>query len=408
MRRLLRNARDDLAAFIEQERDLLLLVDCSDDDVPILLGLLREIEQQDDDALYLLFADELESVEAFVELTVERLRAEHCVTDAAMQQEGEPPLPPMPEGLLDDSRDPLQRLREAVGFARALIGDDPGPVVWAMLPQRIDDRQAHSRVLASLAPRGGQPPLGGLRLILRGDALTAAGLLDAPRTRLLRFDLGPAALAESLDQEAGDESLPMDQRMQALLQLAVLDYAHRRYEGAVEKYHLLLGHYQSTGDLAMQAFVINGLGEIHNREGDLEQAEHWFECAVPPASESGNAVVLYTVVNNLADVSFAKRQFARAEQLYDSADQLCGLRLDPEGKARALERRGLSQREQRAYDRAQESWRAAAELCRSVGMDELLRVNLGHLEQLHHELGQRRQLAEVQAELERIGEEEHG
>ena len=97
MRKLLQRTRQDLGGFIQQDLDLLLLVSCSDNDVPIVLGLLREIEQEDDDNLYLLFADEFESIEQFAELTIERLRAEHCTTEEALRQEGGDPIPPMPE-----------------------------------------------------------------------------------------------------------------------------------------------------------------------------------------------------------------------------------------------------------------------------------------------------------------------
>jgi len=400
MRKLLESTRADLTAFIAQERDLLLLAGCGDDDVPILLGLLREIEQNDDDNLYLLFADPFESLERFVELTVERLRAEHCLTDAGLE-EGDAPLPPIPEELLDDSGPPLERLHGAVAFVRELLCADPGAVVWVMLPQRIDDQAGYDRLLASFVPRAGRAPAGGLRLILRGG-------LPAPahRTRRYPVDLGPAALEDSLEQEVEDEALPTEQRMQALLQLALLDSAHQRDQGAVAKYNFLLGHYQDTGDTAMQAFVLNGLGEIYRREGKLEQAEQWFECAVPPAAESGNAIVLRMVVSNLAGVAYAQQRYARAEELYDGVDQLSAQLLDPEGKARALEQRGLSQRGQRAYDRAVESWESAAQLSRAVGMVEPLRANLGHLEQLFGELGQHRRRAAARAELDAMAREE--
>jgi tetratricopeptide (TPR) repeat protein len=194
--------------------------------------------------------------------------------------------------------------------------------------------------------------------------------------------------------------------MHAVLQLALLDFAFERYPAAIEKHNLLLGHYQSTQDLGMQAFVVSGLGDIYRRTGDLERAAHWYECAVPLAAESGNAVVFQMVVANLAELAFAREDWQRAALLYGSAGELAAHQLDAEGRARALERRGLSQERQGVLDGAVESWTAAAGMCRAIGLKDLARDNLAHLERLYERLGARRPLAEVRARLAELETEE--
>jgi tetratricopeptide (TPR) repeat protein len=267
-----------------------------------------------------------------------------------------------------------------------------------MAPVAIHDRSGYLGLLSTLVNANAPA---GTRLILRDEADTpvvAPHLIGAPLTRSLPLDLGPEAMERSLEQEMEDEGLPLEQRMQSVLSLAFLDYAHKRYPQALEKYNFLLGHYQGVDNKAMQALVLCGMGDIYHREAQLDQARQWYETAVPPAAQGDSPMIFFSVVNNLGDVAYEQGRYVDAEQLYDSAEQLATHLGDPEGKARMLERRGLSQEQQRRAADAVRSFEDAAQLCRGVGLDPQLRDNLGHLERIYADRGMGQRLEAVQAE----------
>jgi len=208
----------------------------------------------------------------------------------------------------------------------------------------------------------------------------------------------PQDMQAALRDGAADEGAPVEERMQALLSLAVLDYAHNRAADAVARFNHLLGYYQHTGNTVMQAFVLNGLGDVARRQGDADGARHWYECAVPPAIEGGDPIVLSGVVRNLGEAAYQRRQYAEAEQYFDHLHRLTAVTLDADGKARALEWRGLSQEKQGDPTRAAESWETAAEFCRKSWAPGL-RPNLEHLARVYQQQRRGDRLAAVQAEL---------
>ena len=386
MRRLFEKAQQELEAFLEQRDDFLLLAAASADDVGFVLQTLREIEQVAGTDVYLLFSDNFVQPGPFVAVAMERLRDEHRTVCQALAEEGRDPLPPLPPALFDQSRPAADRLIDGISFARSLVPAGGGHrLVWAMCPLEVADWGAYLKLVSALVPAGGiRPWMRGVRLIFRYQAVAgqlAPDLAKAPRVRVAEMNLGPGDMEAAIRGEVDDEQLPVEERMQALVSLAVLDYAHGRVADAVAKFNHLLGHYQQTGNQRMQAFVLNGLGDVaQHRQNDVEQALHWYECAVPPAAEAQDPVILSSVVRNLGDVSFQRGRYAEAEQYFTHLDRLTAVTFDADAKARALEYRGLSQEKQGAADPAVESWETAAAFCRETWRPRL-RSNLEHLAQ---------------------------
>ena len=464
MRGLLQAAQTGLRRFIQQRDDLLCLVRCGDDDVAVALKLLRDLEAAGDADVFLLFADEYDDARTFVSRTMVRLRDEHAEASGAAVEQGGAPLPALPDALFDEAIAPAQRVQQAMIFARGLLppgGDNH--LIWAMIPQKVGDQEEYARCVAAMGPRhGSQPWMEGLRSGVRApvdDSLPDG----APRTRSVEVDFSPEAIAASMEQDAADQSLAVDERMQALLSLALLDFAHARYETAGERLDTLLSHYQQTDDPGMQATVLNCMGDIHHRQDQLNRAQHHYECAVPlaaraaappeqnhgtdgeatnnvarglvprdgaeapasdeeriPTQEEAEAealaeaeaarqaasmdapVVFFTVVRNLGEVAFKRGRFAMAEECFENADKLAACLLDPDAKARALLWRGLSQERQGKQEPAIASWEDAATLCRSVELDYLLVEALGHLSRVYPDLGRDAEAAAARAELEAL------
>ncbi len=407
MRRILEGIRKNLEEFIEQRDDLLMLVSCTDDDAAIALKAVRDVEQANGTDVFLLFADEFTTPEAFASVTVASFREQRTLASDWLAERGREPLPSLPEKLANENLPPVERLARALVFARSLVPKNRGNrLVWGMFPQRIADRRAYLDLVSAFAPsRGLKPWMPGVRMIFRDQQDTATfmpGLARTPRVRVRALDVSQAAIQAALSEEVADEGLPQEQRMQALLSSALLDYAHGRAEAALKALWVLLGYYQETDNAAMQGLVLNTIGDVYHRAGALDQAQHWYECAVPPAARSKVPVILRTVAGNLGTVAFKKGQFGLAEQLYDSVDQLAGYGLDPEGKAQALEWRGLSQERQQAHARAIESWEAAATISRTIGLPGFLHANLSHLVRAYEAVGRSDRLTAVRAELRQV------
>jgi tetratricopeptide (TPR) repeat protein len=65
--------------------------------------------------------------------------------------------------------------------------------------------------------------------------------------------------------------------MQALLQLAALDYSYKRYPAALEKYALLHAWYAEQGLKELQALCLQGTGDVLRAVGKLEQAKERYQ-----------------------------------------------------------------------------------------------------------------------------------
>jgi uncharacterized protein HemY len=137
----------------------------------------------------------------------------------------------------------------------------------------------------------------------------------------------------------------------------------------------------------------------------VKKAEHWYECAVVPATDAKDAVVLAAVTKNLGELAFEQQRYEEAEQYFDGLDQLAAHMLQPETKATALEWRGLSLEQMGRPHEAAEVWESAATLCRNIGMPQLLRINLEHLERIYQRTNRPGYLRDVQEELASLPEE---
>jgi tetratricopeptide (TPR) repeat protein len=405
MRSLVERLQRDVKEFVEQRDDFVLLIECSEADWGSALAILRDAEQALGSDVFLMFADEFVQPGPFVDQAIERLEEEFRKANEALSGEKREPFPELPKALRDRSRPPADRLRDAICFPRSLVPRDGGHrLVWAMCPERIKDLPAYRGLVGALAPtKGLQSWMTGIRLIFRDEPVEASDPWSRlPGVRRARFDMGPAAIEKSLQEDVENESQPEEQRIQSLLSLALLDSAHGRFREAKEKLAYLLGYFQKTKDAAMEAFVLNAVGDIHRRTGDLASALEWYERATVPAAEAKQPIILATIVKNLGDLAFEQRQYGQAEQYYDNLDKLSAHLLDPEGKVRALERRGLCQEKLGSIGRAVESWEGAATLCRSIGLPPFLKSILEHLERGCRQLRAEAKLRAVQAELKEL------
>jgi tetratricopeptide (TPR) repeat protein len=407
MRTLIDRIQASIAHFVEQRDDLVMIMACSDNDAPLVLKIVQDVEKASGSDVFLLFADDFVATGPYVAVAIERLRQQHKLVNEWLTAQGRDLFPPLPEPLDSAQFSPIQRLGQAMMYARSLLPHDGDHrLIWAMLPPTIHDRQAYLDLVSAFAAwRGVRPGMQGLRIIFRDETDTAGfmpALARAPRVRITSVDMGPAAIQSALQEEANDATLPQERRMAALLQQALLDSAHGRTQQALAQFRVLLGYYQHTQTAALQALVLNAIGDIFHRTNDCTNACYWYECAVPLAVKSESPVLLHTAVSNLADIAFKCAAYGLAEQLYDAADQLAGKMLYAEGMVHARERCGLSREYQHAYERAVQSWEAAANVSRTTGLLPQLKANLQHLARSYQRLGMVDKRAAVEAELRQL------
>ena len=406
MRALFENAKNQYVEFVEQRDELFLFLSCSDNDAPVSLKLLQDVEQANGTDVFLLFADDFVRPAPYVSVLVERLRQEHGLAQEFAKENGKPALAPFPAELSDESMVPPERLWRALKFARNLLPKEGGHrLVVGLFPQGIQSPREFVELLWKFLPwRGVERWMSGLRLVVRDPAIRQLAPQSATvsRVRFRAFDFGPEAVQRGLEEDTSNEELPEADRMQALLLSASMDFAFHRQQEAVPKYQALLGYYQKTGDLPMQAFILNSFGDFYSRAGDVAKAQHWYECALVPAADSQDVRMLSVVGKNLGEMAYRSGRFPEAEAYFDGCDKLAAQAMDVESKIRALEWKGLSQERQGALQQAAATWNDGALLARNIGLPGFLRQLLGHMGRVYQVLGVPQHLAAVQLELQTL------
>jgi tetratricopeptide (TPR) repeat protein len=388
--------------FLRQRDMLILLIPCSDNDAPLVLKALRDLDRETGTDVFLLFADAFQNSPDYLNRMANQLEREHTETNAATG-DGMEKLSPLPMGFLDQTSPPMSRLTAAFAYSRSLVDPQLGQHhVWGMIPLQIGNAEAYLKLLSELPPNPEiRPWMRGARLIARVPAdfqLAWSPLAYARRVQVECFSIPPDAQEEELQSTAGDPKVPLGDRMRAEVQLGYLDYAHSRFDQGSQRFLKALAFFQWAEIPAMEGLVICGLGDIARRQGNWPEAQHWYACAVTPAAKAGNPILLATIVQNLAVVAFQEGRFADAEQRYSELVTLKRGMIDEVGLAEALEWQGLSQEKQWAYDRAVVAWEESALIAKAFEMKDRLPPLLVHLKRGYRALNMREELETFDAE----------
>jgi tetratricopeptide (TPR) repeat protein len=410
MRKLYEQLKAALEQFVNQRDCLLLLVPCGDNDLPLLLKALRDTDRESASDLFLLFGHTFASQEDFVSNVAAHLQDEHQITnESAASEESE--LPPLPEDLLEASKEPAERLETGLWYGRSLIDQSLGQhAVWGFCPASITDPISWYSLLARLLPKEQILPwMRGTRIVARvpaGFQLEFSPFANARYVQVQPFSIPSNVHEEELLATAADANTPDDERSQAEVQLAVMDYSYGRFDIANQRYLKALAYYQWAEVSAMEGFVICGLGDVARAQGNWHDAQHWYECAIVPAAKAGNPMLLANIVQNLAVAAYVEGRFDEAEERYSELVTLKRAMIDEVGLVEALEWQGLSQENQQAYDRAIQCWEEAALICRSFDINDREPGMLAHLRRGYEALGMREELETFDAEWAIQGETE--
>jgi tetratricopeptide (TPR) repeat protein len=396
MRKIFQQLVDIIRQFIRQRTNLLLLIPCQDSDTALLLAAIRDLDRQSATDLFLLFADDFQSADSFVSSMAARLREEHELTNQSTAPDVAK-LPPLPSELFAASEPPSKRLEAGLGYARSLIDQSRGQhFLWGMGPAKIEAPQRYLELLASLTPDPEiRPFMRGARIVARVPVdfqLEGSPLAKARRIEVQSFTIPPNAQEEELLAAANDARVPLADRMQSEVQLGYLDAAHGRFAQAESRFSKALAFFQWAELPMLQGLVISGLGDIARRQGNLQKAQDFYCCVLAANGTGISPILLSTVLQSLAAIAFQEKRYQDAEERYAELVTLKRSMLDEKGLTDALEWRGISQAEQRAYDQAVESFEEGALICKAFALWDrlpqlLARLRHGYVElQMHSKL----------------------
>ncbi|MGK3988992.1 hypothetical protein WME99_38465 [Sorangium sp. So ce136] len=377
MWRKLDELKATLDEFVDQREHLLLVVSCAD---PEMSYVLKTLEGMDDTApsdIFLVFGETFTDAAQYASAIMKNLRVQMEIARAPRAAQGEGPFPPLPAVCDDVAAAPGARLRAAIDHVSSLVPAQGGHrVIWGFLPLQIADQEGYARLVGEFVPaRGPEPWMRGLRVIARDDR--AAPFLfpplrksKAPGVLLYELDMSPAALNDALVKEAGDRSLPVADRMQALLQLAGLDYAYRRYPQALEKYGALYRYYAAHDAPVMQAVTLLGVGDVLRQMGDVKEARVKYHQGLALVMSTQALPVLLNLTYAIGDTSLELKDYRDAEGFFGLAGQVAGKLMNPFVKADALEKQGIARYRTGDATGAVLVWKEAAALSKTFAYHE--------------------------------------
>ena len=403
MQAKIKELQQALEGFVQQSRRSLLVVSLEETELVYVLKLLETMDRQDAANVYGLFPQAVSTgSSAYV---AEVLTSHHQQLDAANTarvSEGNPSWPPIPDVCTDQRFSATQRLRSAILYARSLVPNNPdNRLVFCLLPQKIASAQVWFDAVSSLLPAPNaapDPAWAGVLLILRDDKKNPTLIPQLrrqknPHVLVYEPDLSPEALMDSMAREALDPTLGEGERMQVLSQLAALDYSFDRLDEAAAKYGVLYEYYSRYKAPAMQALVLQGVGDILRKTGNIPLARDRYAQGLTHALETQSLPLLLSLSYNVGDTNLELKNWGDADGHLDVAQNIAGKMLNPQLQADAMEKMGIARMGQQRYAEAATIWNEAAEICRGCNHRDRLCSILERLTALY---ASGRKLAEQQ------------
>ena len=409
-----------LRGFIQQDENGLLVVESNDATNGLLIKMLDTIDQETSDVVWS-FADDFANGSTYVDAIAYRIYVRRELANKALAKEGHPPWPELPREAADRSMPAVSRMRALMIYTRALISDlEAMHLVWGLFPGSIADPAAWRAFVLALMVHEFPAWFHHMRVLVRDDMARPA--LHDVRNVMHAADwyaprLGPDDIRKAVEDEAANKSLSLNERIQALLTLAGLDYAHARLSGALEKYRVASRFYSRTSQPALQALALNGMGEVYARAGDPESARKHFESALTPAlyrlgqeNEPGRidaAPVLLNISLNLGNLYLTQRRWSEAGSYYQGARDMAHAMCNVYVKIQCIENIGSCHYELGQYPEAAKAWDEGTALARAVQAEEHLRALLEKQRAAYDRLGATARRDAADAELRNLGRAEN-
>jgi len=409
MRQKFEDLRVNLDEFIQQTDYSLLLISCRPEDCAYVARFLDGQDAARPESFFIVWPGEFLDATRYVTALVQFLEQRMEAARLPREERGEPPFPALPLELKDERRDPAQRFRQWLSHLVTLL-DDPKSqsFVVGLLPSRCQDSAGFARLIESVLPVPTRPTwLEPLRLVAfdSKDAPQLVPLLNERNVDSVltwEVDFSTPALTDALAREASNPSLPLEQRMLSMMQLAGLDFAHQRHPDARHKFAVLYDHYSKPPQPAMQAICLHGAGESMVATGQPVEGKQLFErallCCMQDDHSHGPMLI---VLQSLIRVCFMLQDYPRAESYAQSGASLAAGLLNPALYAHLEELRGDAQRAQ-GKNEALETYEHARKLSRKYEQFGTWKSVLDKLVPLHSDAGRDGVAQELSRERQRV------
>lgn len=373
MRRKLDELRANLTWFVQQREELVLMLDIVGDEVVYVLKMLDVVEQGRPGDVFLLFAHPLDDLHGYMAALMDNVTTQIEGANALRKQDGLAPWPALPPRCLDARVPPSERIKALLDYVRGRLPNGDHHVVLGLLPTVLRDAAAYADIIGGLIPRRGlEPWMARTRIIVRDDRsarFLIPRLEKEGAARVLFYqdlDLSPEGLVQSLVDEAGDASVPEDDRLNALVQLAAIDYSHGRFLDSIRKWGVLFEAYVRKADIPMQALCLGGAGDVLRRVGNLVEAKKKYQQGIALAQDLSAFPVALNLLIGVGEVCIQRKEWEEAEGYLSVADQLASRLRLVYPKCDIMDRHGLALLALGRTEEAHAKWRATADVSREI------------------------------------------
>jgi tetratricopeptide (TPR) repeat protein len=238
-------------------------------------------------------------------------------------------------------------------------------------------------------------------------------------------DVSLEATAADLAEDAVDPSVPVAQRMQAVMQLANIDLSYKRFEEAARKFAILYDYYEKADAPIMQAMTLQGAGDCYRFLEQHEQALLRYQQGLaiamaaksplpldppprPPGDDSPPAQPLHpnappALLNLLLAAGgecMVLREYEDACSYYESASKVAAKCMNPFAACDALQGQGDAHRALRQLAEALKVWKDCETIAQTYEYYDRLVSVLERMLALYEQGHMRKEADEARSKLE--------
>jgi len=405
---MMEQLREQMAQFVVQRDDLVLLLGCTDPDTALAAKIVESLDESSSSELFWQVVDEFRDPASYASACVQSFAIKHETVQLALEKEQQPPWPAIPPRVINaGGLPPVERLKQLMVFSRSLLPFLEGcGVVWSFLPMTISNAPAYADFMAALWRHDFPFPwCHHIRMIVRDsspDSLFKIKLAGAPRVKVFGVDFSPDAIRKSLEIEAGDDRTPLGDRVNSALMLAGIDYSHGRYDLAFKQYDLVHRYAAASKNPTLAAIALNGMGEVQRSQGGLDLAGEFFQAGIAPAAQAPGPPVpiLFNLYLNLGELRHKQKRWEEAEVFLHGAGEFAYFLHDPVQRLRCWKLVGEAQYQQAKTEAALKTWQNGAIVAGKLHMDmdhkDFVNCLRDHYERKRDENGLRTTLKQVQ------------
>jgi len=379
--------KNELDLFIEQDDHSTLMLLAAINDLVVPAKLLEAVGRQSEE-IVILAVHAFNSAQQWVNELAQLLQMQVDAANGHRTSEGLEVWPALPMSCMNPNLDPGLRLKNLAEYCTSVIPENER-VIWTLLPNACSNSMEYQRTVAILC--GSDKWLDSHRFIIWEDKNSRAlldVLIEQQNEDVLVIDIDFSAPKQlnNLVDIVNDEGQPEADRIEALFQLAAVDFAYKRHEMAYEKYKVLFQYYEGK-DKIRQAMCLLGSGDIALERKCPERALPYYQSGIAMAIEEDSMPVLLPLLIGAGKANIELQYYEDAEGYFDNANQIAAKLMNPYVKADVLELRGLAQIQQNKARDAIESWNASAGLSEKFSYKDRWESALNHLVDLYKKIG---------------------